>query len=69
MLEARSKLKAYVQTTLPFPETQPHHVLVRDRQTAAQRFADIESAVYIINLVFTVFGFVLFIKKNILYIL
>lgn len=41
MLEARSELKAHFQTTLPFPETQSHHVLVRDRQATAQRFTDL----------------------------
>lgn len=40
MLEARPRLKADIQTAVPFLETQSHHVLVRDRQTAAQHFAD-----------------------------
>lgn len=46
MLEARSKLEAYVQTTVPFPETQSHNVLVRDRQTAAQHFTDINACLF-----------------------
>lgn len=41
VLETRSEHEAHVQAVVSFPETQPHHVLVRNRQTAAHRLANV----------------------------
>jgi hypothetical protein len=63
VLEARSKLEAHVQATLPFPEKKSHHVLVRDRQPTAQRFTNIIIEIIII----VVINFVCFYFSNLSY--
>lgn len=49
MLEAWSKPKAHIQTTLPFPEAQSHNVLVRNWQATPQHFADIIKYIVLLN--------------------